>query len=194
MRDDLPADPDGPVKGIGYTVLAWSRDGEHWVRDREPFLPRNPEPGTWDHAMTWGDCQLITDDATYIYYGGYARGHKVERFTERQIGLARMKRDRYVSRSSGSKEGRLRTHKLVLSGAAMTLNVNAAGGSARIQVLGDDGKPIKGFSFADCKPITSDSICAPVRWKQPLSAIAGKPVTLEFKLLNAHLYGFELTK
>jgi len=194
LRDDLPADPDGPVKGIGYTVLAWSRDGEHWERYREPFLPRNPEPGTWDHAMTWGDYQLITGDATYIYYGGYARGHKVERFTERQIGLARMKRDRYVSRSAGNKECHLQTHKLVLSGAAMTLNVNAAGGLARVQILGADGKPIKGFSFADCEPITSDSICVPVRWKRALSAIAGKPVWLEFSLLNAHLYGFDLTK
>ncbi|MBA3417007.1 MAG: hypothetical protein H0U10_17440, partial [Chloroflexia bacterium] len=98
LRDDLPHEPDAEVHGIGYTCLAWTRDGENWERDREPFLPRNPEPGTWDRAMTWGDWQLPVDDELYIYYGGYARGHKVERFTERQLGLARMPLDRYVSR------------------------------------------------------------------------------------------------
>jgi hypothetical protein len=37
LRDDLKADspPDPPnAYGIGYTTLAWSHDGEHWVRDR----------------------------------------------------------------------------------------------------------------------------------------------------------------
>src|SRR5262249_33666840 len=27
LRDDLPADPGGEKRGIGYTTLAWSRDG-----------------------------------------------------------------------------------------------------------------------------------------------------------------------
>ena len=55
LRDDLSPEPGGAATGIGYTCLAWTRDGEHRERDREPFLPRNPEPGTWDRAMTWGD-------------------------------------------------------------------------------------------------------------------------------------------
>src|SRR5262249_53964285 len=92
LRDDLPADPGGPKAGIGYTVLAWSHDGENWQRDRTPYLDRNPGKGTWDHAMTWADCQLPVGDEVYIYYGGYARGHKIERFTERQIGFVRIRR------------------------------------------------------------------------------------------------------
>src|SRR5687768_10203291 len=102
LRDDLPADPGGEVNGIGYTTLAWSRDGRTWQRDREPFFDRDPSPGTWDHAMAWIDCQLPVGDEVYLYYGGYARGHKVERFAERQIGLARMPRDRYVARVAGA--------------------------------------------------------------------------------------------
>ncbi len=109
LRDDLPCDPGGPRQGIGYTVLAWTRDGENWERDREPFFNRNPGPGTWDHAMAWGDCQLLVGDDLYIYYGGYAQGHKVARETERQIGLVRLPRDRYVSRAAGHEEGTLRT-------------------------------------------------------------------------------------
>ena len=86
LRDDLPHEPGGEIRGIGYTALAWTWDGRRWERDRLPFLDRNPEPGSWDCAMTWIDSQLIVGDQIYLYYGGYARGHKVNRHQERQIG------------------------------------------------------------------------------------------------------------
>jgi hypothetical protein len=95
LRDDLPCDPGGPRDGIGYSVLATSRDGVAWQRRREPFLDRDPGRGTWDHAMSWIGAAVPVGDEVFFYYGGYARGHKVEPATERQIGLARMKRDRY---------------------------------------------------------------------------------------------------
>ncbi len=47
LRDDLKADqPPDPrdAYGIGYTTLAWTRDGEQWTRDREPFFDRHPQP------------------------------------------------------------------------------------------------------------------------------------------------------
>src|SRR5262249_61322339 len=87
----------GEVPGGGFTCLAGTRDGGRWERDREPFLPRNPEPGTWDRAMTWGDCLLPVDDEVFVYYGGYARGHKVERVKERQVGLGPLAPGRVVS-------------------------------------------------------------------------------------------------
>lgn len=52
LRDDLPCDAGGPKNGIGYAALATSRDGQNWHRFREPFLDRNLEPGSWDHAMS----------------------------------------------------------------------------------------------------------------------------------------------
>src|SRR5262245_15361880 len=124
LRDDLAAEPGGEKQGLGYSVLAWTRDGETWHRDREPFLDRNSEPGTWDRAMTWADCLVPVGDEVFVYYGGYARGHKVERFTERQIGVARLRQDRYVSRDAGPEGGSLRT-PLVSCGTARGLAVNA---------------------------------------------------------------------
>ncbi len=192
LRDDLPADPGGPVAGIGYTVLAWSRDGERWERDREPFLERNPVPGSWDHAMTWGDCQVVVGDETFVYYGGYARGHKVERFRERQIGLARMPRDRYVAREAGKEGGTLRTVAVTLPpGAEMTVNAKVSG-EVRVRVLDAQGRPIPGYDLAECAAVAGDSIRHPVRWKEPLERLAGRPVRLEFHLEEARLYGFDL--
>ena len=190
LRDDLPADRGGPVAGIGYTVLAWSHDGEHWTRDREPFLDRDPRPGAWDHAMSWIDCQLPVGNEVYLYYGGYARGHKVERFTERQIGLVRLARDRYVAREANETPGVLRTPPVVLNGDTLTLNADARAGEVRVRLLGEDGRPLPGFE--ESAPVTSDSLAAPVRWKQPLSSLQGRPTRLEFTLRNARLFAFDL--
>ena len=104
LRDDLFADsPPVPADayGIGYTALAWSRDGETWIRDTTPFFERDPAPGAWDHSHAWIDEQVPVGDQIYLYYAGYAHGHKVNRFEERQIGLVTMKRDRYVARRAG---------------------------------------------------------------------------------------------
>ena len=191
LRDDLPCDPGGPVQGIGYTVLAWTRDGETWQRDRRPFLDRNPEKGAWDHAMAWGDCQLPVGDEVYLYYGGYARGHKVQPTQERQIGLVRFQRDRYAAREAGSDEGALRTRLLACDAQALTVNVDAGKGQLRVQITDAAGQPFPGFSFSDCKPITGDSLAAPVRWEKPLSDLRGKTVRLEFRLRQARLFAFE---
>jgi len=69
LRDDLKSDssPDPPdAYGIGYTTLAWSHDGEHWVRDREPFFDRSSQRGAWDRAHAWIDEQVPVGDEVYL--------------------------------------------------------------------------------------------------------------------------------
>jgi len=195
LRDDLKADspPDPPdAYGIGYTTLAWSHDGEHWVRDRDKFFDRAPQPRAWDHAHAWIDEQVPVGDEVYLYYGGYQSGHKVNRFEERQIGLVKMKRDRYVARETGSSGGSFKTPLVILNAAAMTLNADARAGEVQVQVLAPDGQPISGFARTDCEVIRGDILAAPVRWAHSLSALAGRTVRLEFFLKNARLFAFEL--
>lgn len=201
LREDLPAEPHWDVLGIGYTTLAWSRDGENWIRDREPFLDRSARSGTWDRAMAWVDCQLPVGDEVYFYYGGYRFGHKgnLSGVRDRQIGLARMTRDRYVARETNTHHiqvrglGRLLTPPLILEGARMTLNVNAGRGEILVQVLDMNGESIHGFTFADCEPVTKDSIEAPVKWKRQLSELKGVPVRLEFQMRQTvQLFAFNL--
>jgi hypothetical protein len=191
LRDDLPCDPGGPVEGIGYSALAWSNDGETWLRDREPFLDRNHELGSWDHAMAWIDCQLPVGDDVYLYYGGYARGHKVERFKERQIGLVRMKRDRYVARQATG-PGLLETKLLKFSGKELALNLKTTGGEVRLSVLDANHHPLRGFGFADCDPILSDSLSASVHWKKSIGQLTGKTIRLQISLRDARLFALEV--
>jgi len=193
LRDDLVVEgaPEGAY-GLGYTVLAWSRDGEHWERDRTPFLDRNATVGAWDHAMTWGDCQLVVGDETYIYYGGYQWGHKWERFTQRQIGLARMKRDRYVARRAGEAPGVLRTPLFVFDEPKHRLLVNAdVHGDLRVRVLDAAGEALPGFDWEDCEAVRGDSLAHVVRWTCPQKDLRGRPIRFEFALRRGDLYGFE---
>ncbi|MBN1343810.1 MAG: hypothetical protein JXQ73_14095 [Phycisphaerae bacterium] len=194
LRDDLPCDPGGPVQGIGYTVLGTSRDGQTWRRDREPFMDRNHKPGTWDHAMTWVGTVLPVGDELFIYYGGYARGHKVERYKERQIGLARMKRDRYVSLTAGDESGLLVTRPIVFKGGVLTVNADVAkGGSVKVAITDEQGRELTGYAESDCATIAGDHLSAKVAWrgKSAITALAGKPVRLRFGLRSAKLYAFQ---
>ena len=195
LRDDLKADtpPDPPdAYGVGYTALAWTRDGETWTRDREHFFDPAPQKGAWDHAHAWIDEQVPVGDEIYFYYGGYARGHKVNRFEERQIGMVKMKRDRYVARVAGSDTGWIVTPPVILDGAALTVNADASGGSLVVQILDETGHPLPGFAAQDTTPITTDAVAAPVQWSRDLARLKDKPVRLDFALQNAHLFAFDL--
>ncbi len=194
LRDDLPADPDGRVAGIGYSVLVWSHDGTIWHRDREPYFDRNPEPGSWDHAMAWIDCPLPVGDEVYLYYGGYARGHKVEPATERQVGLVKVPRDRYVAWETGPAGGTLRTTPVVLAGKTLSLNLDTHTGEARVQLVDEQGHPLPGRSFADCVPIKVDGLEAPVRWNGVPGELGRRPVRVEIRLRQARLFALNVAE
>jgi len=192
LRDDRVAagTPRGSY-GVGYTTLAWSRDSRHWVRDRTPYFEPAPRSGAWDHAHAWLDFQLPVGDEVLIYYGGYKNGHKVNRFEERQIGLVRILKDRYVSRDAGPEEGTLRTPPVILDADAMTLNAKVDG-RLQVRLVDVAGRPIPGFDADDCQPIRGDSVAHPVRWAKPLAELRDKPLRIEFRLKDAQLFAFEL--
>lgn len=195
LRDDLKVDdpPDPPdAYGTGYTSLAWTRDGETWVRDLEPFFAPDPQKGAWDHAHAWIDDQVPVGDDVYLYYGGYARGHKVNRFEERQIGLVRIKRDRYAGQAAEGAQGTIITPPLLLKGKSLTVNASAANGMVRVQIRDASGRPIPGFTFTDSVTVSSDVLAAPIRWSESLSKLENVPIQLEFSLDNACLYSFNL--
>ena len=197
LRDDLTAERVEPgAFGIGYTALAWSRDGEHWMRDRAPFFEPQPDPAAWDHSHAWIDEQVIVDDAVRLYYGGYKQGHKANRFTERQIGLVTMLLDRYAARCGS---GLMRTvpFRVGCSCAGLRVNVDASQGELRVQAL-DAGtnEPLPGLSFETCRPIRTDGLRVPVVWTHPAAAAAWQAagdrcVRLEFQFDKARLFGFE---
>lgn len=191
LHDDWKAEGCPPgAYGIGSTSLAWTRDGETWVRDREIFFGPDPAAGAWDHAHAWIDEQLLVGKEVYLYYGGYKWGHKHNRFEERQIGLVKMLRDRYVVREAGSQAATLRTPPLILAGSALTVNADV-GGELAVRLADASGAALSGFDWVS---IHGDKLDHAVPFQNSLASLAGRPVRLEFRLCRARLFGFDLQK
>lgn len=182
LRDDQPADPGGEPNGIGYTVLAWSRDGEHWHRDRQPFLDRDVRPGSWDHAMAWADAQVTIGGRTLIYYGGYDQGHKTNRYTGRQLGVATMRADRYVARRANAR-GTLVTRLIAWRGGRVRLNARVDGRLV-VSILDADGRRVTGCSL---RAGGTNVGCG-------RSVPRGRAVRIRFVLERASVYGFSAAR
>lgn len=189
LHDDWGAEgrPQGAY-GIGSTSLAWTRDGQTWVRDREVFFGPDPQPGTWDHAHAWIDEQLPVGDEVCLYYGGYQWGHKHNRFAERQIGLVRMPRDRYVAREAGPATGSLRTPLVLLKGTALTVNARISG-ELKVRLVDAQGQTLPGFDWVE---LQGDSVHHAVRFAGQVTSLAKQPLRIEFQFRDAQLFGLGL--
>jgi hypothetical protein len=199
LHDDYAATEGGPTEGIGYATLITSRDGKHWQRHDDVFFDRDPSPDAWDHAMAWIGCVVPVGDEYFVYYGGYKQGHKIEPLKERQIGLARMPRDRFVSRDAeDGLNGSLKTVALRLPGDAswLTINANSSNGEIRARVSdASGGQALPDYDWVDCRPVIGNGLELPVEWRSVNKLPSGgddAPVQLEFQLKNAALYGFRI--
>ena len=89
------------------------------------------------------------------------------------------------------------TQPIVFAGKTLSVNfATSAAGSMWVELQTADGKPIKGFALADSVELFGDTLDRKVTWKQgaDVSALAGKPVRLQFKLKDADLYSFQFQK
>ena len=170
-------------------VFMASRDGLVFRRWNEALIPEDaPEDrdGNRSNYMARGLLQLPASNrelsvyATEAYYTG--PDSRVRRFTFRLDG--------FVSVHGDAAGDTLLTRPLTFIGDRLVLNFTTAEkGSLRVEVQGEDGKPLKGLSLADCQPPKGDQVDQPVRWRGgSLKGIAGTPVRLLFELQGADLY------
>ncbi|MCH7558875.1 MAG: hypothetical protein IIB56_15685 [Planctomycetes bacterium] len=114
----------------------------------------------------------------------------MEPLKERQLGLARFPRDRFVARAAGDAPGTLLTRPLVVTGDRLTLNADAKVGEIRARLLRADGRPLPGYSFEDCRPMTVDALDFELRWKRPFRRLKGQRLQIEFRLQRAKIFAF----
>jgi hypothetical protein len=189
LHDEGEADPSLPAEGVGWTELLSSRDGKAWTRYQDVFIDRSPVPGAYDHAMAWFGDSVQVGDQEYIYYGGYAEGHKRG---PRQMGLGFLRKNGFVSRDAGREVGYLSTPPLIIEGSAVTVNA-AVAGEMRARVTDGHGQPLQGFDWQDCRPLHGDALRHPLLWNGgDLSALGHRPVRLEFSLRQAQVYALDV--
>lgn len=177
--------------------LGYSRDGFHFSRpSHKPFLANDTTAGAWN----WGNMQsvcgvpLIVGDSLYFYMSG-RRLNKIMWDSYTSTGLAKLRRDGFVSMNAGKEGGELLTEPIVFDGTHLFVNVDVKGkkSTLAVEVLDLEGQPIKGYSRAECNALKrTNSTKATVTWRggKTIGELANTPVRLKFYLTDGALYSF----
>lgn len=189
---------DGKFPKITELKMGFSRDGFHWDRpDRKAFIAPTGREGDWDRAYlhgTNGVCLVMGDSLWFPYtgYSGVAPDGSRGMYTGASIGMATLRRDGFASMETNDKKGMLLTRPVVFSGSYLFVNIDNPNGELKVEVLDESGKKIKGFSAADCVPVSTNSTIHKIAWKgnASLSSLAGKNVRFRFHLSNGKIYSF----
>jgi hypothetical protein len=179
--------------------MGFSRDGFHWYRpDRRPFLPLSdtgPSAWNWGNSQTAGKSPLVVGDKLYFYVSGKG-GPRVDSgsryYRHGNTGVAFLRCDGFASMDAGPDGGTLTTRSVKFQGKYMFVNVNNPRGSLRVEVLDEQGQPIRPFTVGNCIAVSADKTLHRVGWKgaHDLSALSDTPVRFRFHLADGELYAF----
>lgn len=165
-----------------------SRDGVEFRRWDEPVIPTTApkdRDGNRGNYMAWGMLPLPGDQrnlSVYATEGNRKFGPtRVRRFTYRVDG--------FVGIVAGKTGGELLTRPLLTASNNLVVNYKVQkGGSLRAELQDADGRPLKGFALADCKPLVGDEIEASIEWSGTNPQEAMRSFRIRFVLENATLY------
>lgn len=174
-------------------ILMTSRDGKNFHRWPDALIPitaPQERDGNRSNYMTWGLLQLpgrpneLSVYATERYYAG--PGSRVRRFTFRTDGFISVHADA---------NGELLTRPLVFDGKSLVVNyATKPSGSLKVELQDAEGKPIPGFTLADCKTLSGDSIEQAVSWSGDLATLAGKPTRIRFAINAGDLFALKFNR
>jgi len=176
-------------------LIGYSRDGFHFSRpDYEVFMGVGEEESAWN----WGNVQsvngvpLIVGDSLYFYVSG-RRLNPVMWDSSMSTGLYTLRRDGFVSMQSPAGEGFLKTGKLTFDGKYLFVNADVSEGELLVEVLDENGIPVKGFSREECIGMHgTNSTRHLVKWQgnKDVSSLNGEKIQLKFYLTAGHLFSF----
>lgn len=186
--------------GTAITDAAFmtSRDGLTFHRWEEAFIRPGPSAkDTWvygDNSIFWGMIQTkseledASDEISLYATEGYWQGEATSfrRYT--------LRLDGFVSVQAPFRGGELTTKPVTFEGSQLEVNfATSAAGGIRIELQDAAGKPLPGFSLADCDVLFGDQIDRVVTWQgsADVGQLAGQPVRLRIELKDADLYAIQ---
>ncbi len=188
---------DRKLTGVSDGVFMSSRDGLHFNRWGEAIIRPGLQKDRWitrNNMTGWGILSLPSsvpgepeELSLYVTEGYYAgRGSRLRRYTYRQDG--------FVSLRAPLVGGEMITRPLRFSGSRLTINFStSAAGSLGVEIQDPEGRPIEGYSLAECPEIYGDSIQQVVSWKKggDVSALQRRTVRLRFVVKDGDLYSLQ---
>ena len=191
--------------GLIETQMAVSRDGIHWERpDRRPYFPMGL-PDEWDRWMTMMGVGMVRrGNHLYQYYWShrpdsrlgdpaarirrYALAEERDRCRPPTARRFRVGRFRLLRRNPDDPSDRVQAAPIFGS------IIDSGGlGTAFVEIRDAQARPIPGFGRDDCEEIGGNFVDTPVRWKgkSDLSALRGRPISLQISARAAKLYAFQ---
>ena len=176
--------------------LSYSRDGRHWLRprDRTPFIPVG-EPDSWEadylgHAFY---PPTPVGDELWFYYHGARNGDRDNSNWSFYIGLAKLRRDGFVSLNAGADAGTVITRPMTFTGTKLYVNADVqAGGWIKAAVLTRDMDAVESYGLAEAVAMTTNTTKGRMEWQSAAELIPPleEHIRLVFQLKNTKLYSF----
>jgi|GEM_PF-737116 len=200
----MPTIRDVWRKGTTELRLVLSRDaGRTWQRvcGKEVWLPHSPEPHGYDR-LVFAQYPIRVGNELRLYHMVYDGDHLIFNrdgslfepgfIRTGRTALATFRWDGYVSLDAGDQTGHLLTRSMQFQGRKLSVNVATTKGSLRVELQEADGKPIQGYTAADCNPISADNVDQTVSWRghDVIERRVGQTVRLRFELTRGSLYAF----
>ena len=198
---------------LGLRQHGGSAQNNIWHRphDRAWFIERGPA-GAFDDGWVLGASGLVmVGTEMWFYYGAQQLQHTPDLCPQMSVGLAKLTRDWFMSQQAGTEPGYLLSREVVIEGSRLELNCftfqqgatktdMAELGEITVELVESlpakevivGGRPIPGFSFAECDPVRGRGLAKTVTWqgRSDLSELRGRPVHLRFRLQIANLFTF----
>lgn len=185
-----------PRYGTAITdcLFMTSRDGRTFHRWDEPFLkPGIERKHNWIYGDGYANLGLLDTKAAdpdapaelsmYFIEDNWHRATRLRRYTLRQDG--------FVALHARRMPGEMITKPLVFRGTKLELNfATSAAGHVRVELQQENGRPLPGFTLADCDELFGDSLQRHVTWKgkADVSSLAGQPIRMCIVMSDADLY------
>ena len=184
----------GPLE----TQLSVSRNGLDWQRHPRPaYVGIGRHEGRDVKTAYIAHGMIRRGDEIWQYYFGETHYHSAHTRDPEGRGVYRLvqRLDGFVSLDSPyDREVTVTTRPLIFEGNRLELNIDTdAVGYAQVGFLDERGEPIAGYTVDDGIYINGDFIAAEAEWLNgsDVSALAGKPVRVVFRMRGSKLYAMQ---
>jgi hypothetical protein len=180
--------PEAPLPGVSDSVMMTSRGGRTFQSlFREALVRPGRDRRNWtdrSNMVAWGLLRTGGDELSLYVTRHY-------RHATAHLERCAVRLDGFVSVHAAGSGGQLVTRPLRFTGRALYLNyATSAIGSIQVEIQDAHGGPIAHRTLSDCQELVGDEVSAAVAWRGggDLSALAGTPIRLCFRLHDADLY------